>query len=57
MRFLSPPYRATAKSITDKTDPTKKALFDQTDLIRQRLAALNIALEDRATGTAWRVEK
>ncbi|MGL4421873.1 MAG: DALR domain-containing protein, partial [Gemmataceae bacterium] len=49
--------RTTAKNITDKTDPTKKALFDQTDLIRQRLAALNIALEDRATGTAWRVEK
>lgn len=46
--------RAEAKQITDKTSPTKKALFDQTDLIRQRLGALGIQLEDRAGGTAWR---
>lgn len=47
--------RTTAKGITDKTDPTKKALFDQTDLIRQRLAELGITLEDRPAGTTWRV--
>ncbi|MBL8864154.1 MAG: cysteine--tRNA ligase, partial [Planctomycetia bacterium] len=47
--------RATAKGIADKADPTKKALFDQTDLIRQRLAALNVTLEDRPAGTTWRV--
>lgn len=47
--------RSTAKGITDKTDPTKKALFDQTDLIRQRLAALGVTLEDRPGGTTWRV--
>ena len=33
----------------------KKALFAQTDLIRDRLAALKVTLEDRAGGTTWRV--
>jgi cysteinyl-tRNA synthetase len=47
--------RATAKGIADKADPTKKALFDQTDLIRKRLAELNVTLEDRPAGTTWRV--
>jgi cysteinyl-tRNA synthetase len=47
--------RATAKGIADKADPTKKALFDQTDLIRQRLADLGVTLEDRPGGTSWRV--
>jgi cysteinyl-tRNA synthetase len=47
--------RATAKGIADKADPTKKALFDQTDLIRQRLASLGVTLEDRPGGTTWRV--
>jgi cysteinyl-tRNA synthetase len=49
--------RNEAKLITDKTNPTKKALFDQTDIIRKRLGELGIALEDRAGGTNWRVEK
>jgi cysteinyl-tRNA synthetase len=44
-----------AKAITDKTDPTKKALFDQTDLIRKRLGELGVTLEDRPDGTTWRV--
>jgi cysteinyl-tRNA synthetase len=48
--------RTSAKSITDKTSPVKKALFDQTDLIRTRLAELNVTLEDRPGGTTWRVE-
>jgi len=47
--------RATAKTITEKTDPTKKALFDQTDLIRKRLAELGVTIEDRPAGTTWRV--
>jgi cysteinyl-tRNA synthetase len=47
--------RTTAKGIADKADPTKKALFDQTDLIRKRLAELNVTLEDRPGGTTWRV--
>ncbi|QEL15276.1 cysteine--tRNA ligase [Limnoglobus roseus] len=47
--------RTTAKGIADKADPTKKALFDQTDLIRKRLAELNVTLEDRPAGTTWRV--
>jgi cysteinyl-tRNA synthetase len=38
-----------------KDNPLKKPLFDQTDLIRTRLAALNITLEDRPAGTTWRV--
>ncbi len=38
-----------------KDNPVKKALFAQTDLIRDRLAALNVSLEDRAGGTTWRV--
>jgi cysteinyl-tRNA synthetase len=47
--------RATAKAIPDKADPTKKALFDQTDVIRKRLADLGVTLEDRPAGTTWRV--
>jgi cysteinyl-tRNA synthetase len=47
--------RTTAKGIADKADPTKKALFDQTDLIRTRLADLGVTLEDRPGGTTWRV--
>lgn len=49
--------RAEAKNITDKTNPTKKALFDQTDLIRKRLSELGIVLEDRSGGTSWRVDR
>ncbi|HEY2787399.1 MAG TPA: cysteine--tRNA ligase [Fimbriiglobus sp.] len=47
--------RALAKAIADKGDPTKKALFDQTDVIRKRLADLGVTLEDRSGGTTWRV--
>lgn len=47
--------RAEAKKITEKTDPTKKMLFAQTDIIRQRLGELGITLEDRPAGTTWRV--
>ncbi len=38
-----------------KDNPLKKALFDQTDLIRKRLADLGVTLEDRPAGTTWRV--
>jgi cysteinyl-tRNA synthetase len=46
--------RATAKDAA-KDNPLKKALFDQTDLIRKRLAELGVTLEDRPGGTTWRV--
>jgi cysteinyl-tRNA synthetase len=46
--------RATAKEAA-KDNPLKKALFDQTDLIRTRLADLGVTLEDRPAGTSWRV--
>jgi cysteinyl-tRNA synthetase len=48
--------RNTAKGISDKNDPTRKTLFEQTDVIRKRLADLGVTLEDRPGGTAWRVE-
>jgi cysteinyl-tRNA synthetase len=37
-----------------KDNPLKKPLFDQTDLIRKRLADLGVTLEDRPDGTGWR---
>lgn len=47
--------RAEAKKIPGKDDPTKKMLFGQTDIIRQRLGELGVTLEDRPGGTTWRV--
>ena len=47
--------RTEAKKISAKDDPTKKALFEQTDVIRKRLADLKVTLEDRQGGTTWRV--
>jgi cysteinyl-tRNA synthetase len=46
--------RAEAKKL-GKDDPAKKMLFAQTDLIRQRLGEVGVTLEDRPTGTTWRV--
>lgn len=46
--------RAEAKAAA-KDNPLKSALFAQTDLIRTRLADLRVTLEDRSTGTTWRV--
>ncbi|MGL6075281.1 MAG: cysteine--tRNA ligase [Fimbriiglobus sp.] len=37
-----------------KDDPVKKPLFEQTDLIRERLGKLKITLEDRPGGTTWK---
>ena len=48
-------FRNEAKKIIDKADPTRKMLFEQTDVIRKRLADLHVTLEDRPTGTTWRV--
>lgn len=48
--------RGEAKKIADKANPTKQALFQQTDIIRTRLNELGIVLEDRPTGTSWRIE-
>ena len=47
--------RTLAKGIADRADPTKKALFDQTDVIRKRLVELGVTLVDRPGGTTWRV--
>jgi len=46
--------RDTAKTAA-KDNPLKAAVFAQTDLIRTRLAALGVTLEDRPAGTSWRV--
>jgi cysteinyl-tRNA synthetase len=45
----------TEAKFASKDNPLKKALFDQTDLIRKRLADLGVTLEDRPGGTTWRV--
>jgi cysteinyl-tRNA synthetase len=47
--------RAEAKKIAAKDDPVKKALFEQTDVIRKRLGEIGVTLEDRPGGTGWRV--
>ncbi len=47
--------RNEAKKIAAKDDPTRKALFEQTDVIRKRLAELGVTLEDRPGGTGWRI--
>jgi cysteinyl-tRNA synthetase len=47
--------RAEAKKIPVKDDPVKKALFEQTDVIRKRLGEIGVTLEDRPGGTGWRV--
>lgn len=46
--------RSAAKGAA-KDNPLKKALFEQTDLIRARLKELGVTLEDRPGGTTWRV--
>jgi cysteinyl-tRNA synthetase len=46
--------RAEAKGAA-KDNPLKKPIFDQMDLLRKRLGELNVTLEDRPTGTTWRV--
>ena len=46
--------RAEAKKIAAKDDPGRKAMFEQTDVIRKRLAELGVILEDRPGGTTWR---
>jgi cysteinyl-tRNA synthetase len=48
--------RAQAKKIAAKDDPVKKALFEQTDVIRKRLGELGVTLEDRPGSTGWRIE-
>jgi len=47
--------RTEAKKIAAKDDPGRKAMFEQTDVIRKRLAELGITLEDRPGGTGWRI--
>jgi cysteinyl-tRNA synthetase len=47
--------RNEAKKISAKDDTARKAMFDQTDVIRKRLAELGVTLEDRPGGTGWRI--
>lgn len=47
--------RAEAKKIPGKDDPVKLALFKQATDIREGLAKLGVVVEDRPTGTTWRV--
>ena len=46
--------RTEAKKL-EKGNPGVKAMFDQTDLIRRKLAELGVTMEDRAGGTTWKV--
>ncbi len=46
--------RTEAKKL-EKGNPGVKAMFDQTDLIRKKLAELGVTMEDRAGGTTWKV--
>jgi cysteinyl-tRNA synthetase len=48
--------RAEAKKITAKDDPVKAMLFDQATLIRKRLEELDVIVEDRPSGTTWRMK-
>ena len=47
--------RAEAKKIAAKDDPVKAMLYDQATKIRQQLEALGVIVEDRPTGTSWRM--
>ncbi len=47
--------RIEAKKITEKDNPVRKTLFEQTDVIRRRLSELGVTLEDRQGGTHWRI--
>jgi cysteinyl-tRNA synthetase len=47
--------RAEAKKVAAKDDPVKAMLFDQATLIRKQLEALGVAVEDRPTGTTWKI--
>ena len=47
--------RAEAKKIPGNDDPVKLALFKQASDIREGLAKLGVVVEDRPTGTSWRV--
>jgi cysteinyl-tRNA synthetase len=46
--------RTEAKKL-EKGNPAVKVMFDQTDLIRKKLAELGVVMEDRAGGTTWKV--
>jgi cysteinyl-tRNA synthetase len=47
--------RAEGKKL-EKSDPVRKMLFEQTDVIRKRLGEIGVTLEDRPGGTAWRID-
>ena len=47
--------RAEAKKIAVKDDPVKAMLYDQATKLRQQLEGLGVVVEDRPTGTTWRM--
>jgi cysteinyl-tRNA synthetase len=47
--------RTEAKKIAAKDDPVKGMLYDQATKVRQQLEALGVVVEDRPTGTSWRM--
>jgi len=47
--------RAEAKKIAAKDDPVKAMLYDQATKIRQQLESFGVIVEDRPTGTTWRI--
>jgi cysteinyl-tRNA synthetase len=47
--------RSEAKKLAAKDDPTKAMLFDQATKVRQQLESLGVMVEDRPTGTTWRL--
>lgn len=47
--------RAEAKKIATKDDPVKAMLYDQATKVRQQLESLGVLVEDRPTGTSWRM--
>ncbi len=47
--------RTEAKKIAAKDDPVKAMLYDQATKIRQQLESLGVIVEDRPSGTTWRM--
>jgi cysteinyl-tRNA synthetase len=47
--------RTEAKKIAAKDDPVKAMLYDQATKVRQQLESLGVLVEDRPTGTTWRM--
>ncbi|HXD87984.1 MAG TPA: cysteine--tRNA ligase [Urbifossiella sp.] len=47
--------RAEAKKIAAKDDPVKAMLYEQATKVRQQLESFGVIVEDRPSGTSWRM--